>query len=322
MSIFLYILTHNILPIIAIVGIGFLLGKIFTMDVKTLSKVQFYAFVPVFTFYQIYTTDLPDNIGWVLVFVLSLMACNFLLSLILGRIRRYKRSMQAASINSLIFYNSGNIGIPVITLVFSGVPFLVDGQTPYLATALAIQVTVLVLQNFGCNVFGFYIAGAGKKMSVKEAVKSVVQMPTLYSVPLAFIFKYLIKYDLTEFPLWTSLTYLKDGLVPMALITLGVQLSHTKISHPSLDVGISVALRLFGGPALAILLCSLFRFDPLTCQVLMISSGVPTALNTALIAAEKDNEPRFASQAVLFSTILCPISLTLMVYAAQIFFPL
>ena len=51
MSIFLYILTHNILPIIAIVGIGFLLGKIFTMDVKTLSKVQFYAFVPVFTFY-------------------------------------------------------------------------------------------------------------------------------------------------------------------------------------------------------------------------------------------------------------------------------
>ena len=67
MDVFLYILTHNILPIICIVCLGFLMGKKFPMDVKTLSKLNFYVFVPTFTFYQIYTTALPDSMLWVLI---------------------------------------------------------------------------------------------------------------------------------------------------------------------------------------------------------------------------------------------------------------
>ena len=322
MDVFLYILTHNILPIICIVCLGFLMGKKFPMDVKTLSKLNFYVFVPTFTFYQIYTTTLPDSMLWVLIFALSLLLLNHLLARGIGRVRKYDTGMRNAFMNALMFYNSGNIGVPLITLVFSGVPFIIDGETPYLAPALALQIVVLIVQNLSVNTLGFYNASMGKKMGWKDALISVFTMPTVYAIPLAFLLKYCLPYDLTQFPLWAAVVYLKNGLVPIALFTLGVQLSRTKVAKPSLDVGMAVFLRLIGGPLLAMLLILVFRFDNFTAQVLMMSSAVPTALNTALIAMERDNYPDFAAQTVLYATLLSPLSLTCVVFLSRTMFPI
>ena len=322
MDVFLYILTHNILPIICIVCLGFLMGKKFPMDVKTLSKLNFYVFVPTFTFYQIYTTALPDSMLWVLIFALSLLLLNHLLACGIGRVRKYDTGMRNAFMNALMFYNSGNIGVPLITLVFSGVPFIIDGETPYLAPALALQIVVLIVQNLSVNTLGFYNASMGKKMGWKDALISVFTMPTVYAIPLAFLLKYCLPYDLTQFPLWAAVVYLKNGLVPIALFTLGVQLSRTKVAKPSLDVGMAVFLRLIGGPLLAMLLILVFRFDNFTAQVLMMSSAVPTALNTALIAMERDNYPDFAAQTVLYATLLSPLSLTCVVFLSRTMFPI
>lgn len=322
MDVFLYILTHNILPIICIVCLGFLMGKKFPMDVKTLSKLNFYVFVPTFTFYQIYTTVLPDSMLWVLIFALSLLLLNHLLARGIGRVRKYDTGMRNAFMNALMFYNSGNIGVPLITLVFSGVPFIIDGETPYLAPALALQIVVLIVQNLSVNTLGFYNASMGKKMGWKEALISIFTMPTVYAIPVAFLLKYCLPYDLTQFPLWAAVVYLKNGLVPIALFTLGVQLSRTKVAKPSLDVGMAVFLRLIGGPLLAMLLILVFRFDNFTAQVLMMSSAVPTALNTALIAMEQDNYPDFAAQTVLYATLLSPLSLTCVVFLSRTMFPI
>lgn len=322
MDVFLYILTHNILPIICIVCLGFLMGKKFPMDVKTLSKLNFYVFVPTFTFYQIYTTVLPDSMLWVLIFALSLLLLNHLLARGIGCVRKYDTGMRNAFMNALMFYNSGNIGVPLITLVFSGVPFIIDGETPYLAPALALQIVVLIVQNLSVNTLGFYNASMGKKMGWKEALISIFTMPTVYAIPVAFLLKYCLPYDLTQFPLWAAVVYLKNGLVPIALFTLGVQLSRTKVAKPSLDVGMAVFLRLIGGPLLAMLLILVFRFDNFTAQVLMMSSAVPTALNTALIAMERDNYPDFAAQTVLYATLLSPLSLTCVVFLSRTMFPI
>ncbi len=321
MQVFLYILSHNIAPILVIVAIGYLLGSHFKLDVKTLSRVNLYVFVPTFTFYQIYTTILPDSLLKVFLFAVSLMLINYLAAQIIGKLRKQDVSMRNAFSNAMMFYNSGNIGIPLITLVFSGIPFIVNGETPYLDAALSIQVIVLVVQNFTTNTVGFFNASRGQDMNWKQALGSVFRTPTIYSVPLAFIFKFLLKYDLREFFLWPAVEYMKNGLVPVSLFTLGVQLSKTRLTQlPSADVWIAVAGRLFGGPLIALGLTFLFRLDPLTSLVLMISSCVPTALNTALIAVDRNNQPLFASQTVLLTTVLCPITIAVVVYISQFLF--
>ncbi|MEJ6950731.1 AEC family transporter [Natronospora cellulosivora (SeqCode)] len=120
---------------------------------------------------------------------------------------------------------------------------------------------------------------------------------------------------------WPSLEYLQNGLIPVALLTLGTQLYRTKFSFKNKDVYIASITRLLGGPILAFLLLNLMGIDGVMAQVLFISSSVPSAVNTALIAVEFNNEPDFASQVVMTSTLLSAITLTIVIYLSQYLFP-
>jgi len=219
-----------------------------------------------------------------------------------------------------MFYNSGNIGIPLITLIFSSGPFLINGKTPYLAVALTTQIVVLIVQNISTNTIGFFNAGKGN-MRWQDSVKSILQMPTIYMIPLAFILKAL-PFRLENMPIWPSLIYIQNGLISFALITLGAQLSKTKLSFTNIDVYISNFMRLLGGPFVAFFILKVIGITGVTAQTLVISSAIPTAVNTALIAVERNNHADFASLAVMTSTLLSSITLVFVVFVSRLLFPL
>jgi predicted permease len=318
MDIFLYILLHNIVPIIFIIGLGLALSKKFDLSIHTLSKLNFYIYVPFFIFMQIYTTELPSEMIKVLLFVVLLAILNSVIAAFVAKLRKYDEGFKNAFMNSVMFYNSGNIGIPLITLVFSSGPFLIDGKTPYLTLALTTQIVVLIFQNISTNTVGFYNAGKGS-MHWKDSVKSILHMPTIYAIPLAFILKAL-PYRLESFPLWPSFMYIKDGLISIALITLGAQLSKTKFVLNNKEVYISNFVRLIGGPIFAFIIIKLLNIQGVTAQTLMISSAIPTAVNTALIAVERNNHPDYASQTVMTATLFSSITLAIVVYVSRILF--
>jgi predicted permease len=320
MSIFTYILLHNILPIIFIISLGFLLGKKFNLDINPLTKLNFYIYVPFFVFIQIYSTKMPSDVYKILIFAALLAVLNQFAASTIAKLRGYNKPLKNAFVNSIMFYNSGNIGIPLITLVFSSFPYLINGKTPYLTIALTTQIIILVVQNISTNTIGFFNAGKGN-MHWLDSVKSILHMPTIYAVPLAFILK-LMPYRLEDFPLWSAFIYLKDGLISIALITLGVQLSRTKFSFSNKDVYISNFVRLIGGAFFAFMLIKVLGIRGIPAQALMISSALPTAVNTALIAVERNNEPDFACQAVMTATIFSSISLVFVIYVARLIFPI
>lgn len=320
MEVFIFILTRNILPLVLIIVLGYLLSKKFNLDINTLSKINFYIYVPFFIFMQIYTTQLPKEMLNVLIFVVILGLVNTMVTIIVSRLRRYDEGFKNAFVNSITFYNSGNIGIPLITLIFSSGPFLIAGKTPYLTLALTTQIVVLIVQNISTNTIGFFNAGKGD-MHWTESVKSILLMPTIYMIPLAFALKAL-PFRLETMPLWPGLIYIKDGLISFALLTLGVQLSKTKFSFKNSDVYLSSTIRLIGGPIIAFLILKVMGINGIAAQTLMISSAIPTAVNTALIAVERNNHPDFASMAVMTSTILSTITLVFVVYVARIIFPI
>lgn len=319
MRIFLFILTNNLIPIFALIIIGVLIDKKFHLDISTLTKINLYIYVPAFVFANVYTTEMPLDMLKALAVVILILLINWTVGYVIGKIRGMDRSLASAFTNSLMFYNSGNFGIPLITLVFSGGKFLINGETPYLDFALTVQVIVLIIQNMTTNTIGVFNASHAS-CNFAGALKKALKMPALYFIVAAFLLK-LIPYDFTQFPLWPAFNYAKNGLVSIALLSLGVQLSKTKLQLKNLDVCISVLCRLIGGPVIALLLVLLFGIDGIMAQVLIISSGVPTAANTALIGVEFKNHPDFASQAVMISTILSSITLSGVIYLAGILFP-
>ena len=319
MNIFLFILTNNLIPIFVIISLGIFLGKKFSLDVQTLSKIMLYSFVPLFTFYNIYTAEFRTDFIVAAAVVILIIPINHLIGSVIAKIRGYDQSLKNAFINSLRFYNSGNFGITLITLDISRILFHANAEMTYLKFALTIQIIVIIIQNSTTNTLGvFFASRAGG--SIKDAVKKALNMPSFYAVILAFILK-LIPYNFEQLPIWTALTYIKDGFIPLALISLGVQLSQTKIKFWDPDVLLSAFVRLVGGPVIAFILVSLFGIKGIMAQVLIISSSVPTAVNTAMISVEFNNSPGFASRAVMVSTLLSAITLTAVIYTVRILFP-
>ncbi len=296
------------------------MSKKFHFSIVTLNKLIFYLFTPSYIFYNLYTTDLSLDMLNILFFSIAFLAANHFLAIIMARIRGYDRALTNAFRNAIMFNNSGNIGLSLITLVFGGAPYLINGTAPYLNDALAAQVIVMVFMNVTINTIGIYNAGCAQNGG-KKALLKIFTMPSIYTVPLALLLKYL-KIDITGVPVWSSIVFIKGGLVPMALLTLGVQLSITEFNFKNLDANLAALTRILAGPAMALVLIRIFGFSGIIAQTMLISCSVPTAVNTVLVAVECDNHPGFAAQEVMVSTIYSSVTLSLAIYLARVLFPI
>ncbi|WP_054023272.1 AEC family transporter [Bacillus sp. FJAT-28004] len=304
MSIFFHILMTNVLPMAIMIGLGIMIQRAFKLDIKTLSKLNFYLFSPAVMFDLLYKTDISAQVvGRILLFFVLFMVTQYLIVEMVIRIRGYQPSMKSAMRNSVLFYNSANYGIPLNQLAFAG-----NEKT------LAIQVLIMMMQSLIPNTYGIYNVNA-HKADMRAIWRTIISMPIIYVIPLAFLLRGL---DVTiPQPIATPIGYLSAAFIGTALITLGVQLGNMewKIKRSLLiDVSISGILRLIAGPLLAWLIVWLMGLDKLTAAALIVSSSVPTSLSSVLLAVEFDNEPEFASQSVFISTILSIVTVTAVIF--------
>lgn len=304
MNIFFHILTTNVLPMAIMIGLGIVIQKAFKLDIKTLSKLNFYLFSPAIMFDLLYKTDISVQvIGKVLLFFMIFMVVQYMIVEMVIRIRGYQPSMKSAMRNSVLFYNSANYGIPLNQLAFAG-----NEKT------LAIQVLIMMMQALIPNTYGVYNVNA-HKADMRTIWKTIISMPIIYVIPLAFLLRG-FEISIPQ-PIATPIGYLSAAFIGTALITLGVQLGNMewKIKRSLLiDVSLSGILRLIAGPLLAWLIVWTMGLDKLTAAALIVSSAVPTSLSSVLLAVEFDNEAEFASQSVFVSTIISILTVTAVIF--------
>ena len=205
------------------------------------------------------------------------------------------------------------MGLPLITLVFAG--------SPLQAAAVTAQIMVMLFQNTGVIALGSLNAARSSSPDWRVLTRRILSMPSIWILPVTILAR-LLPVDLTQIPLlWAPASYAKDALVATALVSLGVQLSRNLSSIKDPDVYLAVALRLAVSPMLAWLLIKLMGFSGAVAQTLLISSAAPSAVNTALVAAEFDSEAGFAGQTVLATTLLSAFTLAVVIYLAKILFP-
>lgn len=312
MTFIIHILLYQILPVFLLIGTGMLINLRYGLDVRTLSRLTVYALVPGFIFVTLYETGIPTELLKALIYGVLLMIPLGLATALYSRISHHSHSLSSATLNSVLFYNSGNFGLPLITLVFMN-----SSEAPL---ALSTQVMVLLVQNLTGNTVGFYLAGRAQ-MHKDQLFKLILGIPAMYALGAALIFKAL-PIDATTLFFWPTLVYLKGGLIPVALFTLGVQLSKSPFRASNPAVWAAVALRLLISPILAYGLLLLMQIHGTMAQVLLIGSGLPSAVTTALAAVEFDNEPEFASQTVMVTTLLCAVTLAVLIPLALWLFPI
>lgn len=301
MTYFTHILLNNVIPLSVMVALGAVLHRAFKLDIKTLSKLNFYLFSPALVFKMLYESTLTFGLLLqTLAFFALFFAAMFILVEIVIRWRRYKGGMVPAMRNSVIFYNSANYAIPLNQLVFVGDAF-----------TLSVQIIIMMMQNLLPNTYGIYSVNAHKK-DTKETLRTILTLPVIYIIPLAFAMRWL--HIPVPDPIYAPINYISNAFIATALITLGVQLGNMKWQLKLSDVMLSNVLRLLIGPAVGFLIVYMMGIEGVMAQALVLSCAVPTSLSSVLIAVEYDNEPEFSSQVVFSSTIFSIFTVTMVIY--------
>ncbi len=294
MPVFLDIFFSVCLPILVLAGLGWGLDRLYDLDLKSLVKLNIYLFVPAFILTRLSSSDLGGKLGLSIVgFTVCIIFSMGALSWLVCKLRKQNPvdcySMQLAT----MIYNSGNWGIPLMTLAFS-------------QYGGVIQVFVLATMNLTSFSLGVFLANAGSKER-KGWIVPILKQPSPWAILIALTLRSFGNplEDVTF--IWTPLEYLASALVAFALITLGVQLSKTKPPHPGGNLGWALVIRLLGGPAVAVFYTWVFGFEGTVAAILIVGAAAPTAVNTALLAHEFNGNSRFAAAAVFYSTFLASL---------------
>ncbi|GIM30225.1 transporter [Clostridium polyendosporum] len=300
MNYFIFILTNIILPIFIQILLGYGVKKFINFSISTLAQIQFYLIIPALLFVKMYDTKLnQDIVIKVSLHSIVLFILLYVLSYVVCKLFKYKKSISSAFTNSVCLYNSGNYCLPLVQLLYNN------------PLALSVQILIMTVQNIVTNTVGIYSISSGNK-SVKEGVLEILKVPMIYSIILALILRSL---NITVWPpIWNAMDSLGDSMVPIALISLGAQLAETKCTLKIPKVYLSNFIRLIISPLIAYGIVLILGLKGIAAEVAIISSAAPTAVNSVLLAIQYDSEPDFASQAVFLSTIISPITVSFIVF--------
>ncbi|MFZ4858306.1 MAG: AEC family transporter [Desulfuromonadaceae bacterium] len=291
------------LPIMILILVGFIANKKLNLDPRTFAKIFVYIFVPAIFFTKIYYTTVPLKEVWfILVYIMAIQLLMLMIAALCSRLFAYSRGRSVALGNSLMFFNSGNYGLPLADLVFKGLP-----------STMTVQILIMLIQNVTSNTFGIFRASSANS-SRRQSIRNILEMPTLYVLAVVLVVKYL-SIEVPE-QILVPLKYVSDGFIGIALIALGVQLAEIKLDLRFGDVLLPCCIRLLLSPLLGYLIVLALGVKGLLAQSMVIGVATPTAVNTAILALQYNNEPEYASRIVYFTTLFSPISLSLVIYFA------
>ena len=307
MAVLSLIFLEIIMPLLILLAIGMILQKIFSLQLKTLSKLLTYCLLPANGFVNLYQSSMPLAIfGQIILFLLIFSAFSILFTEITSRLIKLDPKMAATYKNSVVLMNSGNYGIPVSQLVFHSNPL-----------GVSVQLFVMIFQNLLTFTYGIYNMVSAKSGG-RALVKELLKLPMLYALLLG-IFCAGFHIEIPPM-LWGPIQSMSDAFLAVALITLGAQIATIKINKPHPVLYMSTISRLLIGPGAALGIIYLLGLDGTVAQSLFIASSFPTSRNSSILALEYNNHPDLAAQAVLITTLFSSVTVTLVVYLAGILF--
>lgn len=296
------IFLQNIAPIMLIATLAYIIGRLHDIDPRPLGRASFYLFSPAFLFTLLATTDiLPAELlqisGTMILFAMVMTGIAFAASVWRG----INPTSRAGLILSAMCPNNGNFGLPLIAFAF--------GET--VVARAAIIVIIMVFWN---NIAGVFIASSSNR-SLRAAALQVMHVPSVYAA-LAGLAVNLLDISLAP-ALQRPIGLLGQAAIPTMLVVLGLQLTRVQRISDLKLVSVGVGIRLLLSPLVAVGLVRLLNIPAPASTAIIMQASMPVAVMTIIYASEFGLDDQFASSTVLASTLLSPITLSVLVFLLQ-----
>ncbi|NNJ10399.1 transporter [Chloroflexales bacterium ZM16-3] len=302
------VLLNVLLPIAVVVAIGYTLRRVFPLDQGSLNRVMIYGLSPALIFVSLLRANLTGS-GALQMIALSvgLVALMGATTLALAWPLGLRGGDLSAMLLVSLFMNSGNYGLPAARFAFGE-----EGFTQALFFFIA--------QSIMAQTLGVAVAAAGGAAGhdrvLREALRRMVRMPQIYAVMAALLIR-ATGFDLTAADglaggLFNGVALLSEAALPLMLVILGMQLgTGVPIEQPGL-VALATGLRLVISPALAYGLGLALGLHGMSLAVGVMLGGMPTAVNTAILAIEFDCRPTLVVGTVVASSLASLLTLTVL----------
>ena len=303
------ILTDILAPILLLVAAGVWVRRAFAVDMGSLVKLNLYLFTPGFVFRYVATARIGgEEMAGIVAACLLLAGGTALLAWAAGRAAGASWPTTSAVVLAATIYNSGNYGVPLAQLAFGDY-------------GGGVQAFVLSTQSILTFTFGLALAGSAAGGGLRASAGKMLRLPILYALAAAVAWR---AGGAGALPTWLDATtgYLAAGLVPVALVTLGAQLASAPARPRLGPVGFVVLARLACGPALMAGITyglhlaapgSWADLWPDAAAVVIVTAGVPTAVNTLLLTMEMGGDEKLAGDCVFWTTALSPLTVVAVV---------
>lgn len=303
MSAFLFIFINVMLPIAIIVFFGYVVQLKFKLERATLAKLTINYVMPVFIFMNLFEADMDFTLlVYVLLFLLLYAALTFLLTYLTGRAMGLGYGHQILFTNSNLFYNAGNYGVPVNDLVFRSDPY-----------AMSVQIMMVFFQNMFAYSYGVVSLRSAESGKWK-ALLGYFKMPIFYGLALGLIFNF---FNIgVPSSVYIAFDYISDAMIGTVLFILGAQIAGISFRRIRMSSVAASFIRLIIGPALTIVLLLLFNMSGVVAQAILITTAMPSAVNSTIIAQQYSDDPEYAAEIVMFSTLFSVVTVPFVIYIA------
>jgi predicted permease len=287
-------------PVVAIVAVGWLARRRLEFDVATLSRLAFWVLGGAFVLDVFADADLDRTVVVKLVgAALASMAVAALLAGAAGRTFDLGRSRTSAAAMSSAYGNVGNAGLAISAFAFgdSAIPFAAVLMIAINVPGMILGISLATSRDRG---FGYGVVRALSAPMSLAAGAAILMNVLDWSFPL---------------PIERSISLLGGALIPVMLLTLGMQLATSSSLRPDVDQGIVGVIKLGIVPLVAAGLGKAFGLEGDAFGVLVIQSAMPPAVFCAVVAMEFDLEPQRVSRIVLGTTLISLVTLPFVLVA-------
>jgi predicted permease len=304
LSTFLAVFVQVVLPTTVVILIGLLARAYLKVEAQGIARLSFYIMGPALAFSSLSRRTISGTEAATIATAIILLALMlWLIAEPLARAMRLDRPATDSFVMGVLFMNTGNYGLPVALLAF--------GQM-----GLDRAVVAFVAQAILVNTLGVFVASRSRH-GWARGLLALLRVPMIYAA-LAGVGSSLLHVPVPP-PLATAADILGQGAIPTLLLILGIQLAEGGTFEKPLAVATACFLRMVVSPALGFALAHALGLPPLGQAVVAVASGMPSAVNTIVMALEFRTDVRLSTAIVVVTTLISLVSVATILSLAKLY---
>jgi malonate transporter len=289
--------------VLILIGYGLRRGGIPSTEFWNLNdRLVYWVLMPALFFAKISMADLSGELGDYAVLLYS----GFFAAIICGwLIGRKIAAPQASSLLQGSARFNTFIGLAIAEAVF-GTQGL---QIAVLGSALLVPVVNVTIVTLMTRQLG----GGGKSI-----IYGLLKNPLILSICIGIIFNFA---GLNEVPVLNEIArILGDAALPIMLLCVGANIKLRGLTGSVQTIGLSMIGKFLVNPLAVLLTACILKPDPLSLQVALIFSALPTGVASYTLAREMQGDSSLMAVIITAQTLLSFITLPLILFIGQAFF--